>query len=103
MPPVDSDIFGPHLQALGDRLDRLHADFGGLREDLRRMLTAFELRTAADDARTALVRDAATAVTGTPWGRALLTVALVRVLFGSAADALLIAMLSRVTGTEIVP
>jgi hypothetical protein len=100
---MDGADLATALARLTERLDRLHADLGGMRSDLGAMLAALTQRTAADEARTALVRDAAMSITGTTWGRALLTVATVRILFGSAADALVLALLSRATGVEVAP
>jgi hypothetical protein len=87
---------------VADRLiaavDRLVARFDQLHRDI---IETFDRRTAADSARTDLIREIGTAALASPLGRALIAVVLVRVMFGSAADALLVALVSRATGIDV--
>lgn len=87
---------------VADRLiaavDRLVARFDQLHHDI---IETFDRRTAADSARTDLMRDVGTAALTSPMGRAFVAVVLIRVMFGSAADALLVALISRATGIDV--
>ena len=108
VPPIHAGPVGPidapDRYDAADRLvqavDRLVTRIDDLHRDI---ISVFDRRTAADEARTAMFREVCAAVLQTPMGRALIALVVIRVAFGSAADAVIIALVSRATGLPVGP
>lgn len=97
----DGELWGrvlDELRTLNGGITRLHGDLGAMRDDLRRMLDAFDRRTAVDEGRTQVVARVVHLATETTAGRALMVLLVGRVIFGSAADAVLVAIMGHALG-----
>lgn len=70
--------------------------------EIRQMVSTMERHVAADEAWTALGARLMALLTESTAGRALVAVVVVRVLFGSTADALLLAGVQRLFGLDSV-